>query len=78
MNAAVDGAPTKNCDMIVMDAHCVLGRHLKMQANGPHSVEDLLANMDQFGIAEALVVAIAIQQFLAKPEKSLMGQTIIL
>jgi len=38
------------------DANCVIGRHLKLQARAPHAAEDLLGEMDHFGIAEALVV----------------------
>ena len=40
----------------VFDACCMVGRHMKLEANGPHSAADLLAEMDHFGIAEALVV----------------------
>jgi len=43
-------------DWGVFDATCVLGRHVKLQADGPHTAEDLLAEMDHFGIAEAMVV----------------------
>lgn len=38
------------------DANCTLGRHCKLQAGGPHTAEDLLAEMDHYSIAEALVV----------------------
>lgn len=40
----------------VFDANCVVGRHQKLQAGGPHTVEDLLADLDHHGVAEALVV----------------------
>ena len=40
----------------VFDAHCTVGRHLKLQPGGPHTVEDLLGEMDHHGVAEALVV----------------------
>jgi predicted TIM-barrel fold metal-dependent hydrolase len=40
----------------VFDAHCVVGRHLKLYPGGLHTTEDLLTEMDHFGIAEALVV----------------------
>lgn len=40
----------------VFDATCVIGRHLKLQENGLYSAEDLLAEMDHYGIAEALVL----------------------
>ena len=38
------------------DANCTLGRHCKMQAGGLHTADDLLTEMDHYGIAEALVV----------------------
>jgi predicted TIM-barrel fold metal-dependent hydrolase len=40
----------------VFDANCVVGRHLTLQAGGLHSAEHLLADMDHYGIAEALVL----------------------
>ena len=40
----------------VFDAACVVGRHCRLQEGGPHTAADLLAEMDHFGIAEALVV----------------------
>jgi predicted TIM-barrel fold metal-dependent hydrolase len=40
----------------LFDANVTLGRHLKLRPGGPHSAADLLADMDQCGIAEALVV----------------------
>jgi len=43
-------------DWNVLDAACVVGRHLKLQAEGLHTAADLLAEMDHFGIAEALVL----------------------
>lgn len=38
------------------DANCLVGRHLKLDASAPHTAEDLLAEMDHCGIAEALVL----------------------
>ncbi len=38
------------------DARCTLGRYVKMQGTGPCSADDLLTEMDHYGIAEALVV----------------------
>jgi len=38
----------------VVDAACVVGRHVKLQQGGLHTAADLLAEMDHFGIAEAL------------------------
>jgi len=38
------------------DANCTLGRHCKMPPGGPHTAADLLAEMDHYGVAEALVV----------------------
>jgi len=43
-------------DWNVFDANCMVGRHLTLQAEGPHTAGDLLDTMDHFGIAEALVV----------------------
>ncbi len=40
----------------VFDAHCIVGRHLKWNGEGLHTVEDLLSEMDHYGISEALVV----------------------
>ena len=40
----------------VFDAACVVGRHCTLQPGWLHSAEDLLGEMDHFGIAEALVV----------------------
>jgi predicted TIM-barrel fold metal-dependent hydrolase len=40
----------------LFDAHVTVGRHLKLRKNGLHTAEDLLAEMDHYGIAEALVV----------------------
>ena len=40
----------------VFDAHCVVGRHLKLYPGGLHTPDDLLTEMDHFGIAEALVL----------------------
>ena len=38
------------------DACCTVGRHLKLQQDGLHSAGDLLAEMDHYGITEALVL----------------------
>lgn len=38
------------------DAVCQVGRHLKLAAHGLRTADDLLAEMDHFGIAEALVL----------------------
>jgi len=35
----------------VFDANCVVGRHMKLQAGGLHTADDLEAEMDHFGIA---------------------------
>ncbi|MBN2311182.1 MAG: amidohydrolase family protein [Candidatus Hydrogenedentes bacterium] len=40
----------------VFDANCSVGRHLKLRGGDPHTCADLLADMDHFGIAEALVL----------------------
>ncbi len=40
----------------VFDAACTVGRHLKLQANGPHSTSDLIADLDHYRVAQALVV----------------------
>lgn len=40
----------------VFDACCMIGRHLKLQAGGLHTAEHLLAEMDHYGISEALVL----------------------
>ena len=40
----------------VFDANCVVGRHLKLRPGGLHTADDLEAEMDHFGIAEALIV----------------------
>ncbi len=40
----------------VFDANCVLGRHLKLGEEGLHTSEDLLSEMDHYGIAESLVL----------------------
>ncbi len=39
----------------ILDAFCQLGRHLKLQEDGLHSADHLLADMDHFGVSEALV-----------------------
>jgi len=38
------------------DGRCTLGRHVKMRGDGPCTAGDLLAEMDHYGISEALVV----------------------
>jgi len=38
------------------DARCTIGRHVRMRGDSPASAQDLLAEMDHYGIAEALVV----------------------
>ena len=38
------------------DAHCIVGRHCKLQAGGLHTADELLEEMDHYDIAEALVV----------------------
>lgn len=40
----------------VFDANCIVGRHLKLQEGGLHTADDLLAEMDHYGIAEALIL----------------------
>ncbi len=40
----------------LFDANCTVGPHLRLQEGGPHTREHLLAEMDHYGIAEALVV----------------------
>ena len=42
-------------DWGVLDAHCVVGRHLRLEEGGLHTAADLLGEMDHFGIAEAMV-----------------------
>lgn len=43
-------------DWNVLDAHCVVGRHLSLQPGAPHTPADLLADLDHCGIAEAVVL----------------------
>jgi len=43
-------------DLNFFDANCTLGRHLKLKEGGLHAADDLLAGMDHYGIAEALVL----------------------
>jgi hypothetical protein len=38
----------------LFDACCTVGLHLKLREGGLHSAEHLLAEMDHYGIAEAL------------------------
>jgi len=40
----------------VFDANCQVGRHLKLQPHGLHTAQHLLAEMDHFGMHEALVL----------------------
>ncbi len=50
-------APARTAgDWNLMDARCVVGRHLLLEEGGLHTAADLLAEMDHFGIAEALVL----------------------
>jgi predicted TIM-barrel fold metal-dependent hydrolase len=39
-----------------LDANCRVGGHLKLAPGGLHTVEDVLSEMDHFGISEALVL----------------------
>src|SRR5690554_3825211 len=43
-------------DWNVFDAHCMVGRHLKWDGKGLQTDNDLLSEMDHYGISEALVV----------------------
>lgn len=43
-------------NLSLFDANCTLGRHLKLKEGGLHTADDLLAEMDHYGIAEALVL----------------------
>jgi len=43
-------------DFRPFDANCVVGRQLYQGPSAPHTAGDLLAEMDHYGIAEALVV----------------------
>ena len=38
------------------DANCMVGRHCRMKGGELHTADDLLAEMDHYDIAEALVV----------------------
>ncbi len=40
----------------LFDAHTVIGRHVRWTAGGLHSADELLAEMDHYGLAEALVL----------------------
>jgi predicted TIM-barrel fold metal-dependent hydrolase len=42
-------------DVAFFDAHCVLGRHAHWRAPQPRTVPEVLAVLDRFGIAQALV-----------------------
>jgi predicted TIM-barrel fold metal-dependent hydrolase len=50
------GSPNSIEHWNVFDAVCVTGRHCRLKAGGLYSAEHLLGEMDQLGIAEALVV----------------------
>lgn len=43
-------------DLNLFDVNCTVGRHLKWRGGEPHTAEDLLAEMDRYGIAEAMVL----------------------
>jgi len=43
-------------DLNILDANCVVGRHLKSGPGGACDAADLLQTMDRFGIAGALVI----------------------
>lgn len=43
-------------DWNLFDANCMTGRHLKLAPNGLYTADHLLAEMDHYGISEALVV----------------------
>ena len=47
----------------VFDAGCIVGRHLKLQEGGLHTADELLAEMDHYGIAEALVLDCLSREF---------------
>ncbi len=40
----------------IFDSRCTVGRHLLLREGGQHSATDLLAEMNRYGIAEALVL----------------------
>ncbi|MBN2308301.1 MAG: amidohydrolase family protein [Candidatus Hydrogenedentes bacterium] len=43
-------------DWRVLDAKCTVGRHLKLQAGAGHTADDLVGEMDHFGVWEALAL----------------------
>ena len=43
-------------DYHVLDAHAVIGRHVRWSAGAPQSRADLLTDLDHFGVTEALVL----------------------
>ncbi|HOI57040.1 MAG TPA: hypothetical protein PLP01_17445, partial [Phycisphaerae bacterium] len=47
---------TENARWNFFDARCTVGRHVLLHEGDPHTAADLLAEMDHYGIAEALVV----------------------
>jgi len=47
---------TENARWNFFDARCTVGRHVLLHEGDPHTASDLLAEMDHYGIAEALVV----------------------
>lgn len=49
-------APQDGSSLHPFDACCMVGRHLKLREGGLYSAEHLLAEMDHYGIAEALVL----------------------
>ena len=46
----------KSVNWNFFDARATVGRHVRLQEGQPHTADDLLAEMDHYGIAEALVV----------------------
>ncbi len=57
----------------LFDANCLLGRHMRLQANQPHTAADLLADMDHIGVSEALVL-----DCLSRENHPIMGNERIL
>lgn len=43
-------------DWDLFDANCMIGRHLKLGPDDLHTTDDLLSEMDHYGISEALVI----------------------
>ncbi|MCP4643038.1 MAG: hypothetical protein GY851_21510, partial [bacterium] len=60
-------------DWNVFDANCMVGRHLKVDATAPHTVTDLLDDLNHHGIREALVL-----DCLSRENHPLDGNTRIL